>query len=219
MTRTAAITALCAMLASCARAPSPAPEGDTSAAEPHVTLPAGRAVQGASLYDLEVVLTDQHGTQIGLDAFRGHPVIISMFYGSCPYACPTLISDLKRIVGDLSPNTRRDVRVLLVSFDPARDTPAAMKELASRHKTDESVFRFTRSSEADVRRLAAVLGIRYAKLDNGAINHSTVITVLDAKGAPRYRMDGLKGPPEGAVAALERAGSRHTGGNGSLPVF
>lgn len=208
MNRSIFTVAACLALSCCSRAPSSPPTPETSEADvPHATLPAGRAVQGASLYQISMELTDQDGQALGLDAFAGHPVIISMFYGSCPFACPTLISDVKRIVDKLEPATRKDVRVLLVSFDPERDTPAAMKELAERHRTDQTLFRFARSSEADVRKLAAVLGIRYKKLDNGAINHSTVITVLDRRGMPRYRMDGLKGPPDGAVSALERVDS------------
>ena len=41
-----------------------------------------------SIYHLDVTMTDQQGTAVSLDAFRGHPVVISMFYATCPNVCP-----------------------------------------------------------------------------------------------------------------------------------
>lgn len=205
-------------LTGCGQKPGspPSPESTSVATIPgHETLPAGAAASGASLYELELALTDQDGRRVGLDHFAGQPVIVSMFYGSCPYACPMLISDIKRVMAALDPETRKATRVLLVSFDPERDTPAALDELAKRHELDERAWRLTRASSEDVRQLAAVLGIRYRKLENGAFNHSTVLTVLSADGVARFRQDGLGDPPEATAravkAALERDGRPRLG--------
>ena len=45
-----------------------------------------------SIYALSASLVDQRGRQVGLDLFRGHPVLISMFYATCPDACPPIPS-------------------------------------------------------------------------------------------------------------------------------
>ena len=37
---------------------------------------------------------------------RGHPMLISMFYATCPDACPLLIADLQRIESELSPRIK-----------------------------------------------------------------------------------------------------------------
>jgi protein SCO1/2 len=144
-----------------------------------------------SIYDLEMTLTDQDGRALALDAFAGKPVIISMFYATCPYACPMLISDINRVVSSLEPSERSEVRVLLVSLDPERDTPVALKRLAQAHRADSPNWRFTSAPEHQARELAAVLGIKYRKLENGAINHSSVITVLDGRGSVRHRSENL----------------------------
>jgi cytochrome oxidase Cu insertion factor (SCO1/SenC/PrrC family) len=47
-----------------------------------------------SIYELSAVLVDQGGTRVGLDLFRGHPVLISMFYASCGDACPLLVAEI-----------------------------------------------------------------------------------------------------------------------------
>jgi protein SCO1/2 len=140
-----------------------------------------------------------------LDTHRGHPVVISMFYGTCPYACPTLIGDIKRLEKSLDEETRKDLRVILVSFDPERDTPARLAELGQKHGLDATRFELCRASESQVRELAAVLGIQYRKLPGGGFNHSSVITVLDASGNVAGRVDGLERPVAQLVDAVRRA--------------
>jgi protein SCO1/2 len=150
-----------------------------------------------SIYDLALPLLAAGGTTIELDADRGHPTLISMFYGTCPAACPALIDAIGRTLDRVD---RRDVRVLLVSFDPARDTPAQLRELARVHRLDAR-WTLASAGEADARALAAVLGIRYRTVANGQFFHTSAIVVLDRDGRPVAHMDGL-GDPSGLVAAL-----------------
>ncbi|HEY2406608.1 MAG TPA: SCO family protein [Polyangiaceae bacterium] len=140
---------------------------------------------------MPLTLVDQDGQSFALDSYRGHPVLVSMFYASCPYACPTLISQIQRVDRALSARARGDLRVLLVSFDPERDTPEKLKQLCLERHVDETRWRLARASADDVRQLAAVLGVKYKRLDDGGYNHSSVITVLDQQGFVRARSDGL----------------------------
>jgi protein SCO1/2 len=159
---------------------------------------------GASLYDLDEPLVDQHGDAIGADLFHGHPVLVSMFYGSCPAACPRLISDLVAIDDALDPATRADLRVLLVSFDPARDTPARLTEIAKQRGLDPSRFTLAAAEDDQARELSAALGIRWRRLSNGMYWHTSVITLLDRDGAIRARVAGLGIDPRPIVDALSR---------------
>lgn len=161
-----------------------------------------------SLYDLPIKLTDQTGAAVRLDDFRGHPVLITMFYGECPHACPMLISDLKAIVRDLDPETRAATRVLLVTFDPARDTPEALRQLAAKHRVDLERWRFASASDADVRTLAAALDIKYRRLPDGGYNHSSLITLLDARGVIVAKVDGLQQPSEALRARAKTVAQR-----------
>jgi len=176
------------------------------AAEPtHDTLPAGQVNDSGSLYQLQAKLQGGDGKTVGLDVFRGQPVLISLFYGRCPAACPMLISQIKRIEAGLSPEARAGVRVLLVSMDPESDTPEVLAALTEAHRLDGR-WRLTRTDDAKVQEIAAVLGVRYRKLKNGQINHSTVVTVLDAAGNPVARVDGLNKPLEDVIARAEALG-------------
>jgi protein SCO1/2 len=99
---------------------------------------------------------------------------------------------MHRMERALPESERARLRVLLVSFDPARDTPEALHRFAEGHRADPARWVVARAEENDVRDLAAVLGIRYRALDGGVFNHSSVITLLDADGVIRARTSDLK---------------------------
>jgi protein SCO1/2 len=159
------------------------------------------AFQG-SVYDLSATLTGHDGKPTPLDVFRGHPVIITMFYGSCPNACPLLTSDIQRIDRQLSPGARERVRVLMVSFDAPRDTPAKLQKFMTEHALDASRWKLASAPEDPARELAAVLGIRYRKLDDGEYFHSSSIILLDEQGKPTARVEGIGKDPAPILAAL-----------------
>ena len=136
----------------------------------------------ASIYNLEVRLTDQSGAERGLDRYRGRPVLVTMFYGSCPMTCPLLIDTLRTIERSVSQQQRADLRVLLISIDPARDTPAALLALAQQRRVDTARWTLASTDEKGVRKIAALLGVQYRALPTGGFNHSSVTTLLDPAG-------------------------------------
>jgi protein SCO1/2 len=167
--------------------------------------PAVAAEAQASIYPLDLALRDQDGRPIGLDVFRGHPVIISMFYGTCPAACPLLIAHVKSVESRLDPRLRADTRVLLVSFDPARDTPAVLRATGERHGVDMARWKLATGPDGDVRQLAAALGISYRRMPGGAFAHDSVISVLDGEGRVLARVDDPRAELAPLVAAVARA--------------
>jgi protein SCO1/2 len=136
----------------------------------------------ASIYQLDAKLTDQVGKAQGLDLYRGHPVLITMFYASCPATCPLIIDTLRATEKQVPEAQRADLRVLMISIDPARDTPAELKKLAEQRRIDTSRWTLARTDEATVRTLAALLNVQYRELPSGEFNHASVITLLTAQG-------------------------------------
>jgi protein SCO1 len=135
-----------------------------------------------SIYALSVPLTDQNGRDFRLTDARGRPVLISMFYTSCDAVCPMIFETLRLTLGRLSERERRAVRVVMVSFDPARDTVAVLKRSAQAHGADDDRWTLARADEAAARQVAAVLGVQYRRLASGEFNHSSEIVLLDAEG-------------------------------------
>jgi protein SCO1/2 len=140
---------------------------------------------------------------IGADVFRGHPVIVTMFYGSCPAACPLLVS-YKQVEAALPSDVRANVRVLVVSFDAERDTPLALRELARAHHVDPSRWRFAAAAEDDARVLANALGIHYRKGEGGLFAHNSVLSILDGDGKIIARSDNPREELVRLAAAITR---------------
>ena len=152
----------------------------------------GAAPSGESLYQGDWVFTDQEGKKLKLDVYRGHPVVVSMFYASCPYTCPLIIDSLrKKIENRVDRAVRERMRVLLITFDPKRDTPKKLKELATARSFDLNRWKLLTGSESVIRDIAAVLGVKYRSLPDGEFHHSSVIILLDADGVIRASIDGL----------------------------
>jgi len=145
-----------------------------------VSLPAELPTN--SIYQLHAQLTTQSAATVGLDVYRGSPTLISMFYGSCPAACPMLITAMQVYESHLDPAARARLRVLLVSFDASRDTPQHLDSVATLHHADPKRWTFASASDSDARKIAAVLGISYRRLPNGEFDHSLLITLLDSEG-------------------------------------
>ncbi len=185
-------TAASTPVASIAKTPSASAAASTTNA----------VTEGPTIYPLATELTDQNGVKVALDLFRGHPVIIGMFYATCKASCPVLVSDIKAIEAALTADERADLRVLLVSFDPTRDTPAVLDAMSQRLGVDRDRWRLATSTEGGVRELAAALGVQYRTLQNGEYSHSAIVTLLDREGAPLARIDGMQMPADALLAKL-----------------
>jgi protein SCO1/2 len=135
-----------------------------------------------SVYNLNAKLIDQSGAVRGLDMHRGHPVLVTMFYGSCPLACPLLIDTLRSFERSLTAAEQARIRVVLISIDPEHDTTEKLRTLAATRHIDLSRWTLVHTDEGTVRKIAAVLNIQYRRLPDGSYNHASVISLLTPAG-------------------------------------
>jgi protein SCO1/2 len=157
-----------------------------------------------SVYQLQVPLRTQADTASTLDHWRGHPVLVSMFYASCGYVCPLLIRSTQQLDRDLDESIRQNLRVILVSFDPDHDTPEVLARVSAKHGVDDTRWMLARADAGDVRKLAAVLGIQYRKLPDGGFNHATIISLLGPDGRVLATTSNPSHPEAEFVAALKK---------------
>ncbi|TXH34864.1 MAG: SCO family protein [Burkholderiaceae bacterium] len=171
-----------------------------SAAKPAAALP------GDSIYQLQLPLTDSNGQTRDWRALRGKPQLVTMFYTSCKFICPLIIESGKAVERQLTPAQQKRLGIVMISMDPARDTPAALKKIADQRKLDGSRWTLASPRAGDVRAVASVLGIRYRLLADGEFNHSSVLILVDAEGRILARTEkiGSKPDPE-FVSAVRKA--------------
>ena len=164
---------------------------------------AAAPVPGDSVYQVHASLVDQDGRSFELDAMRGTPVLVSMFYTSCDKVCPMIFETIHAELAAMPEADRRDVRVLMVSFDPARDSVEVLKKTAGQRNCDAR-WTLARCNEATARQVAAVLGIQYRRLSDGEYNHSTLVTLLDRDGRIAAKSAKLGGADPVIVKAVHR---------------
>ena len=128
--------------------------------------------------------------------------LLVMFFSHCSYACPRITADLKKIEQRLSPDERARVGFVMASFDSERDVPATLKTFAATKELDLARWVLLHGDEDQVRELAAVLNVRYRRDENGDIDHSNLITLLDEKGRIVFQREGLEGDPDVVVKAV-----------------
>ncbi|QTD99573.1 SCO family protein [Streptomyces cyanogenus] len=75
----------------------------------------------------DLVLTDTHGKKYDLrKETEGHPTLVYFGYTHCPDICPTTMSNIAVAKKALPKAEQNDLRVVFVTTDPGRDTPAEM---------------------------------------------------------------------------------------------
>ena len=157
-----------------------------------VRWPGAAAFHGTTYEDTgpapDFALTDHTGREVTLASFRGHPVLLFFGYTHCPDICPLTLARLQRSVRALG-SRGEDVRVLLVTNDPARDTPPVLKAYVARF--GPQVVGLTGDSASVARAMA---GYGAYTLPSGAgahgdhapktpaIPHSAVVYGIDRQG-------------------------------------
>jgi protein SCO1 len=163
---------------------------------------AGTPYPSESIYNLDAALTSQSGAEHHLDVYRGHAVLVTMFYGSCPAACPLLIDTLRAVERSTPAGVRGNLRVLMISIDPARDTVDKLQALARERRIDTARWTLARTDERTVRRIAALLNIQYRRLPGGNFNHASVVSVLTPQGMIAAQSEKLGKADERLLDAL-----------------
>jgi protein SCO1/2 len=151
------------------------------------TPPAWRLTDvSGHLPDLKFQLTDDSGHAVDGADYRGKVAILYFGYTHCPDVCPLTLTHLHVVLQRLGPLADK-VRILFVSVDPARDTPAIMHTYVNAF--DPRAIGLTGSEkqvEAIAKRYRVAFGRGADKGDgNYEVNHSSAIYIFDADGHAR----------------------------------
>ncbi len=139
-----------------------------------------------------IALMSSTGQKFDLADQRGQVMVIFFGYTYCPDVCPATLSQLRKVMAALGPQSEK-VRVLLATVDPQRDTPEILQRYLSAFGP-----RFTglSGSEAQLEPVWKAYGV-YRNIrpvgdtQNYTVDHTARLYVIDANGNLRmtYAME------------------------------
>jgi protein SCO1 len=189
-------------LAACQPAPVQPPLSDAPLA--------GAAIGG------DFTLTDQDGKQRSYAEFNGQYRIVYFGYTNCPDICTP---DMQNLMAGLkafekaSPDLAKKIQPIFITVDPARDTPAVLKQFVSAFHP--RLIGLT-GSEADIAAAAKKFAVYYSRTDGAThdtyvMSHSQTPYLMAPDGKPLAilpadipKTDGNEGAPDMVVADLAK---------------
>lgn len=149
-------------------------------------------------------LVDQNGKARTDRDFRGRAMLVYFGYTRCPDVCPTTLGVIADALDRLGPKKDRIVPIF-VSLDPERDSPRALQSYLSAFGKD---YVGLTGSLLSIKKVASEYRVYFTKhpLDGGgyAIDHTSVIYLMDAKGMFVTYYDDLSTGPDALAADLRR---------------
>ena len=125
--------------------------------------------------------TDTSGAQVTLAAEASRPVTLVFFgYTHCPDICNVVLANIAAALRGATPAVRAKVRMVFVSTDPQRDTPAVMRDYLDRF---DPSFQGLVAPVDTVAKAAKSLYISYEKPDGTqggdyTVEHGTYTTAF-----------------------------------------
>lgn len=140
--------------------------------------------------DLLFKLEDAQGQPVTALDYQGKLVLLYFGFTHCEDLCPTTLTTLTAALHRMGNDATR-VRILFVSVDPQRDSPALLRQFAT-HFAPQVIA--ASGSDAQLQQLAKRYRVTYSYGDkdregNYEVYHSSAIFVFDGRGKVRLLLD------------------------------
>lgn len=157
-------------------------------------------------------LIDTNGARVTQADFAGQPAVIYFGFTHCPDVCPTALYELSEA---LNGPEAYDVQTIMISVDPARDTPEVMDAYTRTEGFPAGLTGLTGSAEQveaaerSFQVYASRAPIEGAPADVYNMDHSSFLYVLDGQWRTQAIYNTIGGSPEAMgqciAAGLARA--------------
>jgi protein SCO1/2 len=182
-----------ALLALACVMPSFASDRDTLLDQANILLlPRERAIP-------EFELIDQDGQPFTSASLQQRWHILFFGFTACPDICPTTLSDMRRVLSQLPAEIREGVQLVLISADPARDTPQQLKTYLNHYRAG---FIGVTGDMDQLQKVSKALGLPFvpASETDGdySVSHSGNLALVAPNGSLRghirapLKLDGLR---------------------------
>lgn len=158
------------------------PPGEDGAGAPAAVRTSGEAQVGGPF-----TLVNQDGETVTDEDFRGRPMLIYFGFTYCPDVCPFSLQIMDAALAQLDAEKAAEFQPILISVDPERDTPEALRDYISSPAFPEGLVGLTGTLE-QVRAAADAYRVYFAKVENDGtqaeylVDHSSLIYLMDREG-------------------------------------
>ena len=160
-----------------------APSQKGGSNEPPSAVTAGDAPQRAP--PTEFIFTNELGGRVDLRQLQGQALAITFFFTRCPIPeyCPRLSKNFAEASQLLkqTPGAPTNWQFLSVTFDPAYDTPAVLKNYGQRYNYDSEHWHFLTGSREQIENLGGMFGLHF-QADGAFFNHDFRTVIINATG-------------------------------------
>jgi protein SCO1/2 len=133
-------------------------------------------------------LTTQDGGTLKLSDLKGKVCLVSFIFTTCNGSCPATTHRMGQVQTALEKAglTRDDrVRLLSITLDPARDTPAVLRKYAELYDLDLANWTFLSGDKERVNKVVSAWGMWAKPAANGQLDHPSRVFLIDKKGRIR----------------------------------
>ncbi|MGI6245502.1 MAG: SCO family protein [Pseudochelatococcus sp.] len=148
-------------------------------------------------------MTDHNGRTVTEKDFLGAPTLIFFGFTHCPDVCPTTLFEVSEVLR--AADSQADgVRVLFVTVDPERDTPALLRDYLG--SFDSRIIGLS-GDRAQTDAIIKAFKVYAKKVPTGdapddyTMDHTAIVYLMDKQGRFVGAFD-LKRPPEAAARDL-----------------
>lgn len=128
-----------------------------------------------------VMLEDMGGRLMPLLPQKGEVVLVEFIYTVCGDICQIAAADFADIRDQLRARGEK-VRLISVSFDPARDTPEQMAIYGDAHEADGTIWTVARPELSALEDLLDLFDVVVIPDEWGGFQHNAAIHVISAEG-------------------------------------
>jgi protein SCO1 len=152
-------------------------------------------------------LVNQDGQTVTQDTFAGRPMLIYFGFTYCPDVCPFSLQTMAQALDTAGPAASR-IQPVLISLDPARDTPEAMKQYVASAGFPKGLIGLTGTAEQTAA-AARAYKVSWRRNDTPAsaaqylIDHSSILYLVGSDGKLRTFFTDAQGPDSIAQCLTE----------------
>lgn len=128
-----------------------------------------------------IVLQNVNRGRVTLADFDAPMLLVFFGYTRCPDVCPLTLARVAKVYRDLG--EPEEVQLVMVTVDPAHDTPAIVQDYASSFHPD---FVGLSGDQSEIGAAARTFFVGYQQVADNLFRHTDMVAVLDARRLMRY---------------------------------